>query len=189
MDTIRRLHEDSDRGYHDWSHPVALLSLLPEVSARLHDPVAVECAILLHDAVYDPAAHDNERRSAALARELLGGIIADESLARTVRLIEATERHQVPEGLSPEDADDCRIFLDLDLSILGADEGAFDRYEAGVRHEYRHVPEPLFRQGRAAILERFLQRDALYMSDWGRDRFEAKARANLRRARARRCRG
>lgn len=182
IDTIRQLHEGPDRGYHAWSHPLALLSLLPEVRGRLYDPLAVECAILLHDAIYDPTRNDNERRSAALAAELLADVVPEDSLAQAVRLIEATERHQVPDGVSPEEAEDCRIFLDMDLSILGADEAAFDRYEAGVRHEYHHVPELLFRQGRAAILERFLGRDRLFMSDWGQDRFEARARANLRRS-------
>jgi predicted metal-dependent HD superfamily phosphohydrolase len=156
--------------------------LLPQVSGRLHDPLAVECAILLHDAVYDPTAADNEKRSAALAAEILEGVVPADSLARAVKLIEATERHQVPDRLSPKEAEDCRIFLDMDLSILGADKEAFDRYEAGVRHEYRHVPEALFRQGRAAILERFLERQTLFMSDWGRERFEARARTNLRRS-------
>ena len=74
------------------------------------------------------------------------------------------------------------IFLDMDLSILGASAEAFDAYEAGVRHEYRDVPEAAFRSGRAAILEGFLARDRLYLSDWGWARFEARARENLRRS-------
>ena len=68
------------------------------------------------------------------------------------------------------------------LSILGAPEATFDRYEAGVRAEYAHVPEQAFRAGRAAILERFLARDLLFLSPWGRARFEDEARGNLRRS-------
>jgi predicted metal-dependent HD superfamily phosphohydrolase len=176
------LHTDSRRGYHAWSHPLALLALLPEVDARLFDSLAVECAILLHDAVYDPQRSDNECQSAKLARRLLSGRVPTASLERTIRLIEATERHLVPEGLAPEEAQDTRIFLDMDLSILGAAAGVFDAYEAGVRHEYSHVHEAAFRSGRAAILERFLVRDRLYLSDWGHGRFEAAARLNLKRS-------
>lgn len=178
----QRLHTDSRRGYHGWSHPLALLALLPEVAASLCDPVAVECAILLHDAVYDPVRSDNERQSASLARRLLSARVTEVTLERTIGLIEATEKHLVPEGLTPEEAQDAGIFLDMDLSILGAEAEAFDAYEAGVRHEYSHVPEEAFRKGRAAILERFLARDRLYLTDWGRDRFEGRARANLRRS-------
>jgi predicted metal-dependent HD superfamily phosphohydrolase len=148
----------------------------------LHDPFAVECAILFHDAIYEPTRTDNEQRSVALAKKMLAGVVPDDVLRRTVRLIEATQRHLVPDDLTAEETEDCRIFLDMDLSILGGDAVAFDRYEAGVRHEYRHVPETLFRQGRAAVLERFLARDPLYLSAWGRARFEAKGRENLRRS-------
>jgi predicted metal-dependent HD superfamily phosphohydrolase len=185
---IRVLHEEPQRSYHAWSHPQALLRRLAEVRDRLHDPLAVECAILLHDAVYDPTRSDNERRSAALAAELLAGVVPDATLVRTIRLIEATERHEVPVGLTAEEGADARILLDLDLSILGAEPAAFDAYEAGVRHEYRHVSDDAFRAGRADILARFLARERLYLSDWGHERFEAAARTNLERSLAKlRC--
>lgn len=98
--TIQALHADPGRGYHAWRHPQALLELMVEVRAQLHDPLAVECAIVLHDAVYDARRADNEQRSAALARELLEGVVPAETLARTVRLIEATERHRVPADIT-----------------------------------------------------------------------------------------
>lgn len=182
IERLQALHADSARGYHAWSHPQALLALMAEVREQLHDPLAVECAILLHDAIYDAGRTDNEQRSAALARELLDGVVPAKTLARTVRLIDATERHQVPPGVSADEADDARIFLDLDLSVLGAADETFDAYEAGVRHEYRHVADADFRRGRAAILAGFLARDRLFLSDWGHERFEARARANLRRS-------
>jgi predicted metal-dependent HD superfamily phosphohydrolase len=182
IDRVRRLHDEQGRGYHAWSHPQALLALLDEVRGKLGDPLAVECAILLHDAVYDPRGNDNERRSAALARELLVGVVSTATLERTVQLIEATERHRVPDDTPETEAADMRVFLDMDLSVLGAADDAFDAYEAGVRHEYGHVPEPEFRQARAAILAGFLARDRLYLTDWGYARFEARARANLQRS-------
>jgi len=182
LDHIRDLHSGPDRGYHGWTHPLALLALLPEVEDQLTDALAVRCAILLHDAIYEPRRADNETRSAELARELLHGVIAQASLDRTIALIEATKAHAIPANLSPDDAADMAIFLDMDLSILAASEEAFDAYEAGVRHEYREVPDTLFRAGRAAILESFLDRDRLYMSPWGLERFESGARLNLRRS-------
>jgi predicted metal-dependent HD superfamily phosphohydrolase len=179
---IRALHESENRGYHGWSHPLALLGLLAEVETELDDPLAVRCAILLHDAIYEPRQSDNETRSAELARRMLDGVVPAATLERAVRLIEATQRHAIPEDLPPGEVGDMARFLDMDLSILGAAPEAFDAYEAGVRYEYREIPEAAFRAGRAAILERFLQRDALYFSDWGKARFEVRARENLRRS-------
>jgi predicted metal-dependent HD superfamily phosphohydrolase len=179
---IQALHDGPERGYHGWSHPLALLRLLEEVEGALDDPLAVRCAILLHDAIYEPRRPDNETRSAELARRMLDGVVPDVTLERAVRLIEATQRHAIPEDLAPGEIADMARFLDMDLSILGARADVFDAYEAGVRHEYREVPDELFRQGRAAILESFLGREALYFSDWGRARFEARARENLGRS-------
>jgi predicted metal-dependent HD superfamily phosphohydrolase len=182
LDRIRDLHTGPERAYHGWSHPLALLALFDSVRDRLSDPLAVYCAIVLHDAIYEPRAGDNEARSAALAAELLDGAVPPETLARTIRLIEATEKHAIPEDLPAAERDDMAMFLDMDLAILAAPDAEFDAYEAGVRHEYREVPEAAFRAGRAAILERFLAREALYMSPWGREAFEAPARANLARS-------
>jgi len=179
---LRDLHSGPDRGYHAWSHPLALLDLFETVRGRLDDPLAVYCAIVLHDAIYEPRARDNEARSAALAARLLDGVVPPETLARTVRLIEATARHAIPDDLPPDEVADMAMFLDMDLSILAASPEAFDAYEAGVRHEYREVPEAAFRAGRAAILEGFLAREALYLSPWGREAFEARARVNLARS-------
>ena len=182
MEKIRDLHSGPDRGYHGWSHPLALLDLYATVEPALRDPLAVYCAIVLHDAIYEPRRKDNEARSAVLADGMLRGLVPDNSLDRAIRLIEATARHAIPTDLPADEVEDMARFLDMDLSILAAPMEAFDAYESGVRHEYREVPEDAFRQGRAAILESFLARDALYMSEWGRERFEARARANLRRS-------
>ena len=189
VDTVRLHHDGAERGYHGWSHPQALLRLLGEVSGDLSDAVAVEAAILFHDAIYEPRAADNEARSATLAVETLAGRLPAETMARAVRLIEATARHAVPDGLSAPEAADMAMFLDMDLSILAAGEAAFDAYEAGVRHEYREVPEAEFRAGRAGILSGFARRTHLFLSPWGQDRFDAAARANLRRSIARLAHG
>ena len=182
MDEIRGLHAGPDRGYHGWSHPLALLKLHAEVEDKLNDAEAVRCAILLHDAIYEPRRKDNESRSAALAAEMLKGVVPEPTLGRTLRLIEATAHHEIPAHLPADEVADMAMFLDMDLSILGAPAEMFDAYEDGVRHEYREIPEPLFRNGRARILEGFLARERLYLSDWGHARFEARARENLARS-------
>ncbi len=78
---------------------------------------------------------------------MLAGVVPGESLARTLRLIGATQHHMIPDDLPADERDDMAVFLDMDLSILGAAPQTFDAYEAGVRHEYREVPEPLFPPG------------------------------------------
>ncbi len=151
------------------------------VAERLHDPVGVLYAILFHDAIYDPRANDNERRSAALLVETAPPIPAA-SLSTARRMIEATEGHRLPDDLGGPALEDCAHFLDMDLAILGASPERFDIYEGQIRREYAHVPDAAFRTGRAAVLRHFADRERLYFSDWGRECFEAQARSNLARS-------
>ena len=187
LDDLRRRHAEPQRFYHDWSHVEALLRHFAATRDRIADPEAVLYAILFHDAVYDPTAKDNERRSAALLNTALAGPdapLAPASLALAERMILATEGHRLPEPAGLGD-DDLAHFLDMDLAILGASEERFDIYEDQIRREYAHVPPDAYRKGRSAVLESFAARPLLYFTDWGRSRFEGPARANVSRSLAR----
>ncbi|MFZ3482217.1 hypothetical protein [Sphingomonas sp. 3-13AW] len=175
----RAMHETDARGYHSWSHPLDMLEASQPIRALLHDRLAIMAAIILHDIVYDPRRADNEERSALFAERRLADVVPEITVQRTARMIRATAKHKPHEGLSDEDLSDTSHFLDLDLAVLGADQMKFERYEAGVRHEYRHVEWSAYARGRAAILEAFLERPHIYFTDWGRSTFEARARRNL----------
>ena len=79
-------------------------------------------------------------------------------------------------------APDAEILVDIDLSILGQDAETFDNYERAIRQEYAHVDDNAFRKGRSAILQRFLDRPAIYATPRMRSRYEEPARQNLRRS-------
>ena len=176
---LRRRYAEPQRHYHTWDHIEALLRWFGQRRDHLHDPLSVELAILFHDAVYDPTRSDNEAESARLLMDADLPGVDDTVRARAVCMIEATARHEIPEGLEPADMAE---FLDMDLSILGARTDVFDAYEQAIRREYAFVPEALYREARRGILQRFLEREQLYFSDWGRERFEATARVNLHRS-------
>lgn len=176
---LQARHAEPQRHYHTWAHIEALLGWFGQRRADLTDPVAVELAILFHDVVYDPTRTDNEAESARLLKDADLPGLNDTVRARAVRMIEATARHQIPDGLDALDRGDMAEFLDMDLSILGARPDVFDAYEDAIRREYAFVPQPLYREARRGILQRFLERPSLYFSDWGRATFEARARENL----------
>ena len=177
---LRQRHAEPQRFYHDWSHVEALLGHFRRIEELVHDREGVLHAILFHDAIYDPRAKDNERRSAGLLAEMAPPIGA-RSLTLAAAAILATEGHTMPES-GRDEASDIAHFLDMDLAILGASEERFDIYEEQVRREYAHVPDEAFRKGRAAVLESFAARDRLYFSDWGYERFEKSARENIARS-------
>lgn len=181
-DELRELYQAGDRHYHGIRHIEALLGLLERHRGFISDPDAVEAAIWFHDAIYDSRRKDNETASAALAAVRLAGKVDPARLDRIVAMIEATAAHRL-EGFGDDDAGrDAALFLDMDLSILGARADMFDAYEAAVREEYGWVSDADWRSGRAAVLKTFLERPRLYFTDTFAAEFEAQARANIERS-------
>ena len=103
------------------------------------------------------------------------GVAAKEQ-DEVARLILLTKGHTLP----PDDRLGA-ILVSIDLSILGAEPAAYERYARQVREEYAHVPDSLWRQGRGGVLRRFLDAPMIYAEPNFRARLEAPARANLAR--------
>ena len=173
------------RHYHGLSHVAALLALCDRHRDALADPEAVEAAIWFHDAIYDSARRDNELKSAELAVEHMSGKVEPERLQRIAKMIEATATHQVPDFADEAARRDAAIFLDMDLSILGAPSAEFDAYEQAVRLEYGWVEEQAWRAGRAAVLKKFLARPHIFHTEIFSKSHERQARENIARSIAR----
>ena len=178
---LRAVHAEPQRAYHDWRHIEELLVLFDEIEPELHDPRAVLFAVLFHDSVYDPHSADNERSSAELLAMRASDVLPPESLARAQRMVLATVGHALPADIPAGEREDMAYFLDLDLAILGAAPERFAEYEAQIRREYADIPEDTYRPARAAIMRRFARREQLYLTPWGREKFEARARENMAR--------
>lgn len=181
-DLLRRLGE-GHRRYHTARHVVEMFWALEELEGAGHigrrDAALARVAACFHDAVYDPGAAggQNEAASAALAANSLRALGVDAEDVATVReLVLATATHpgETERNLAAS-------FLDADLWVLAAPPERFDEYCAQVREEYAAVPDGAYAQGRTAILEPFLRRDAVYVTAYGRSEWEAQARSNLAR--------
>ena len=53
-------------------------------------------------------------------------------------------------------------------------------YERQIRQEYGWVDETVYREKRAEILAAFLKRERIYLTEWAWERYEMKAKENLR---------
>lgn len=179
---LSALYSAEGRHYHNLAHIEAMLALAGEYRGLLGDCEAVEAAIWFHDAVYDSKAKDNEAQSAALAEKKLAGRAGPARLDRIMAMIVATATHQPPRFDDATATRDASLFLDMDLSILGAAPDAFDAYERAIRREYDWVEEPMWRAGRGAVLKNFLARPQIFHSEEFRQRFEPQARLNMARS-------
>lgn len=177
-DALIARYSEPHRRYHAMAHIEDCLTQVrasTDLTAAQRDPL--ETAIWFHDAIYDPTRNDNEAASAGLAREQLSADGADPGfVAEVERLILLTAGHSVGDG----DTIGARL-VSIDLSILGAEPARYGAYARAIREEYAHVPEPLYRAGRAAIMGRFLESPALYADPAWAERYETQARANIAR--------
>jgi len=170
-DDLLRRWDEPHRHYHTSAHLGAMLALVADAGP------AVRLAVWFHDAVYDPRSDRNEEDSAALAREALGRLgLAADLVAEVSRLVLLTKSHATTPG---DDAG--RLLLDADLAVLGTPPDEYDAYAAAIRREYAWVEEAAYRAGRAAVLERFLQREWIFQTERFRAGREGPARDNLAR--------
>jgi predicted metal-dependent HD superfamily phosphohydrolase len=177
LEEMARAYGEPHRCYHTLDHIGTLLELLGRHGAGAGDRDALRLAILFHDIVYDPTRHDNEQASAALAAERLTRLGFSEALgAKVARYIMATRHDRPPEA---SDDFDLALLLDLDLSILAAARADYRAYAVAVRREYAFVPDHLYRPGRQRVLEGFLARERIYLTDRLRGSWEQRARTNL----------
>jgi predicted metal-dependent HD superfamily phosphohydrolase len=170
-EVIRRYNENH-RHYHNLTHVTRLLELYDELDQN--DPDLI-LAIFYHDVVYKPGSSKNEEKSAAFARKSLGRLGVDPSRINLIcEMITATADH-----LNPPADPLTRIFLDLDMSILGSPREEYKAYAEGVRKEHPRIPEIVFRKNRRKFLEKILAAQSIYCTDLFREKYEAAARANI----------
>jgi predicted metal-dependent HD superfamily phosphohydrolase len=174
---LQRRYSEPQRHYHTMQHLGECLAWFEREKELAERPGEVALALWFHDAIYDVHAHDNEARSADWARSaMLERGAAKEAAERVHALVMATRHDAVPEGR------DAELLIDIDLSILGAERARFDEYERQVHAEYAFVPDEIRRPRRRAILQRFLEREAIYTTPPMHALLEARARANLARS-------
>lgn len=169
-------YAEPHRRYHDLRHLAEVLHALGVLAGGRPGPVPVVLAAYFHDAVYEPAAPDNERRSAALAGEVLRSLARTQAeVAQVVRLVALTAEHR------PDAGDVAGALLcDADLAVLAAAPERYRGYADDVRAEYGHLDDEAFRAGRAAVLRELARRPRLFTTAQGHHRWDARARRNLR---------
>jgi predicted metal-dependent HD superfamily phosphohydrolase len=172
---LKEKYSKRGRFYHNLSHVKALLNLLESLNSEIQEHNAIRFSIWFHDVIYNTKRDDNEEESARLASEMLGKLYVNTETIKFVRdLVLATKGHS-GNNLSG----DAKLFLDADLAILGMSEEIYIKYSKAIREEYSWVPELMYRRSRKKILESFMSRERIYVTDELKERFEKQARKNI----------
>jgi len=181
------------RRYHAETHLEDVLLSLNQLEVRGERIAPMTLlAAWFHDAIYTGAVptgdhgHSDEQASAELAAHELRGIGLDTTLSTQVsELILATDPASQHVSQHAPHHEPLAHLLDADVSIFGAGDERYLHYANDVRAEYAHVPDPEFREGRARILDAYLDRATIYLRPTARALWEDRARANVRREIAR----
>eukprot|EP00980_Cylindrotheca_fusiformis_P022729 scaffold9646_cov133-Cylindrotheca_fusiformis.AAC.12 len=161
-------------------------------------------ATFFHDAVYNPQSSQNEKDSASLFEQFWKELQTSSSFCRedpgtctttttissanadaklVVILIHATEKHQIltDTAMTQGEIELQKVFLDMDMAVLGKEREAYLAYAGLIRKEFHFVNRSVYCEKRAAILTGFLQnKERIFLSDFFHHSLEAHARANLK---------
>jgi len=179
-----RIYTGKNRHYHNIDHIFHMVGLWKVNLGLFKNPDAIFFAIIYHDVVYNSKVKDNEGKSAKFfvdkVQPLLGVDFNESTIV--LRAIYASRHNQ--ESSTFFDADpnnqDIQLFLDFDLDILATrhvDE--YEWYRKGVRKEYAHFPLNKYKAGRKFVLEKFLARPKIFLTQTFKIN-EKRARKNLR---------
>jgi len=168
-------YSETHRAYHTWDHIYECFKEFDEVVNLFDYPISAELAIFFHDAVYNPNSQTstNEQNSANLLRDFCRHIGLTNDWAADYVICTDHDPKRT------EFSHDSLLICSIDLAILGADEMKYVLYAHGIRQEYKDVPLEVYRAKRAEILEGFLKRDRIFLTEHFHAKYEQQARDNL----------
>jgi predicted metal-dependent HD superfamily phosphohydrolase len=133
-------------------------------------------SIWFHDSIFDPKSKENEINSADYTACELQKLNYNERDLKTIcELILCTIDHR-----PMKDTDLFKLFLDLDLAILGKEEEEYHKYSKNIRLEYDHVPDQIYFEKRKNLLQTFLNKDQIFYTSIFQEKYESQARKNIK---------
>jgi predicted metal-dependent HD superfamily phosphohydrolase len=170
-------YAEPHRSYHNTFHVMSVVrdssALADAFAFTIEERAILALAACAHDVIYDSKPGDDERASAAWARERLTGL-EENHITQVESLVLATITHSSGDPLA-------HVLLDADLAILGSEPAHYDRYSRAVRQEYSQYDDSAWRTGRAKVLKTLLDREHLFVTGPAQRLWDAAARDNLAR--------
>ncbi len=191
FEALERGYGDPARSYHDWSHISDLLTKLDELSHLAARPDLIAAAIFWHDSVFTTRSPDGVVRpdaqnvsDSANLFERYARFPMDETAAIR-EMVMATAQHLMARTQNDHYVgftQDLDLFLDLDLSSLGASWSVFRRNFDRIREEYPWIDAAEFDRQRLGMLEKFARaEDGLFRLRESKALWLAAARSNCAR--------
>ena len=175
LERVIGCYSESHREYHNLRHIREMLECLNLYKTAISDYPILYVSCLYHDIVYDTHAQDNEEKSAEYLEKDFHDYLSKEEITKCKDLILGTKKHQFLQNNF-----DHKIFLDSDLLILGRERNRYIEYMDSIRKEYEWVEREFYKQERAKVLQKFLERERIYFTDEVFHVYEKQARENIK---------
>lgn len=172
---INKHHSSTNRYYHNLEHVYDLICQIQRSkSLNKEERAILSYTAFFHDIIYNPKRSDNEYESALLAKSWLERLNVSKVITEGVfDIIKDTKNHQSDNYLS-------HMFIDMDLSILGASQEKFQEYSKKIRLEFSHLNDVAYFIGRKLFLSKILSRSKIFITDSYSAKYEIAARRNLK---------
>jgi len=171
---VEKQYTQKNRHYHTLNHIQDLFNQIQSTEVSDTERMILAHAALFHDVIYVSRAKDNEYQSAAYATLWLAKLGIDETDQQSIhQLIIATATHTSDDPLT-------RLFLDMDLSILGASQDVYQQYCKAIQKEYKNIPLFLYKRGRKRFLEYTLTKLSIFNTKKHQELYEKQARVNIK---------
>jgi len=171
---IEKQYSGPKRYYHNLKHLGNLYTQLEGCREQISDWDTVLFSLFYHDIIYKVTSKENEEKSVLAAIKALTSInYPKERIKLCGAQIIATKSHEVNSD------NDTNLFIDADMSIVGADNITYTTYSDQVRREYSVYPDFMYNPGRKKVLQHFLDMEYIFKTEHFRDKFERQARKNL----------
>jgi len=172
---ITKNYASKNRYYHTLHHLSNLLVELKMIKNEIKNWDAILFTLFYHDLVYNVLKTDNEEKSAAIAEKRLEQLFVPKEIITLCKAhILATKTHTLSSN------SDTNFFTDADLSILGQPSEVYLLYSKNVRKEYGLFPDFVYNSGRKKVIHHFLEMEKLFKTDFFYNKFEQKAKENLK---------
>lgn len=172
-------YSEPHRHYHTLTHICEMLEMAKKFDIT---DTAFLAAILYHDIVYEPGRYapgypgpSNEQDSADFCKEVLSAAQLDKTIIkRASDLIVMTQTHA-----APEDDHEARLFMDIDMAIVGANPFRYEEYCYATTKEFLTVFTPeQYLAGRSHFLKHTKDQTPVFKTAYFEDR-EAPAMQNM----------
>ncbi|WP_299208928.1 hypothetical protein [uncultured Dokdonia sp.] len=170
---VEKQYTQKHRQYHTLVHVADLFTHIKNADLSDVETMILAHVALFHDVIYDSSSKENERKSAQCAKRWLEELQIPISLREQIEtIILATAHHTSDEPLT-------QLFLDMDLSILGASPETYTTYCQAIRKEYKNIPLLLYKRGRKRFLQQTLAKSAIFFTKKYQELYEKQARVNM----------